>query len=87
MLVLGLHAVYAHVVLRGVNRRALSDLRHALRGPRSGRQRVFMDEVSARCDLKRIDIAAEFEVLRPPCACLLDLLLALRRPHVEVLNG
>ena len=48
---------------------------------------MLVDEVSACRDLERADIAAELQVLRALCACSLDLLLALVRPHVKVLNG
>ena len=87
VLVLRHHAECAHMGLCSVDCWTLPELHHALCGPRRGGQWVFVDEVSACRDLERVDLAAELQVLRPFFACSLNLLLALGRSHIEVLNG
>ena len=46
-----------------------------------------MYEISARLNLEHVDLAAEFSQLRALLHCTLDLLFALWRPHVQVLDG
>ena len=46
-----------------------------------------MDEVSACRDLEHVDLAAELQVLCALLSGLLDLILAFRRPHAQVLDG
>ena len=87
MLVLGLHAECAHVGLCGVDRWAIPELGHALCCARSCREGMLVHEVSARLDLEHVDLAAELQVLRALFPRSLNLLLALWRPHVQVLDG
>ena len=60
MLVLGLHAEYAHVGLCGVDRWANPEHGYALCRPRSRSEEMLVDEVSARLNLEHVDLAAEF---------------------------
>ena len=85
MLVLGLCAECAHVGLCGVYRRAVPELGHALCRPRSPSEGMLVNDRSVRLNLEHVDVAAEFQMLRAPFPCTLDFLLALWRPHVQVL--
>ena len=46
-----------------------------------------MNELSACSDLEHVDLAAKLQVLRAFLSCPLNLILAFRRPHVQVLVG
>ena len=87
VLVLGLHAEYAHVGLCGADRWAVPELGHALCRTRSRSEGMRVNGISARLNLEHVDIAAELKMLCALFLCSLDLLLALWRPHVQFLDG